>query len=74
MFGQVTEGMDVINQMAKVPTDQNDRPRIPIKIFDCGELDLGSGLVKRGPTASIFNQEREQESLVPKDEVDEVET
>jgi len=41
--------------MAQVPTDDDDKPRIPIQIFDCGELDLTSGMVKRGPTESIFN-------------------
>jgi len=53
--GQVVDGMDVVRQMALVPTDENDKPRIPIQIFDCGELDLASGLVKRGMSANIFN-------------------
>lgn len=29
--------MDVIRQLAKVPTDMQDKPRIPIHIFDCGQ-------------------------------------
>jgi hypothetical protein len=29
--------MDVIRQIAKVPTDMQDKPRIPIHIFDCGQ-------------------------------------
>lgn len=56
--GKVIDGMDVVREMAKVPTDDNDRPRIPIKVFDCGELELASGLVKRGPTETIFNQQQ----------------
>ena len=37
VFGQVTEGMEVIKEMAKVPTDMSDRPRIPIQVANCGE-------------------------------------
>ena len=29
--------MDVIRQLAKVPTDMQDKPRIPIHVFDCGQ-------------------------------------
>lgn len=39
VFGQVIEGMDVIRQVAKVPTDANERPKIKIIVFDCGDLD-----------------------------------
>ena len=38
VFGQVVEGMEIIRQIAKVPTDMTDRPRIPIHIFNCGEI------------------------------------
>ena len=38
VFGQVIEGMDTIRQIAKVPTDMTDRPRIPVHIFNCGEV------------------------------------
>lgn len=31
-FGKITEGMDVVNQIAKVDTDYNDRPLDPQKI------------------------------------------
>ncbi len=31
-FGKVTEGMDVVNRIASVPTDWSDRPRTPQKI------------------------------------------
>lgn len=39
VFGQVVEGMDVIRQISKVPTDMYDKPRIPIHMFDCGQID-----------------------------------
>jgi hypothetical protein len=31
--------MEAIFECAKVPTDMCDKPRIPVTIFDCGELD-----------------------------------
>jgi len=39
VFGQVVQGMDVIRELAKVPTDHKDKPKIPIHIFDCGEVE-----------------------------------
>jgi len=30
--------MDTIRQIAKLPTDMTDRPRIPVHIFNCGEI------------------------------------
>ncbi len=39
VFGQVIEGMDVVREISKVPTDMYDKPRIPVHIFSCGELD-----------------------------------
>ena len=50
--------MDVVKQIAQVATDINDRPKMPVKVFDCGELDLATGLVKRKQSESIFNQDR----------------
>ena len=31
--------MEVIRQIAKVPTEFTDKPRIPVQVFDCGELE-----------------------------------
>lgn len=28
----------MINEIAKVPTDLNEKPRIPVHIFDCGQV------------------------------------
>lgn len=39
VFGKVSEGMDVVWKIAKVPTNENDRPRIPVTIFNCGMLN-----------------------------------
>lgn len=39
IFGQVVEGMSVIREMAKVPTNAQQRPKTNIIIFDCGDYD-----------------------------------
>jgi peptidylprolyl isomerase len=33
VFGKVIEGMDVVDKIAKVPTDASDRPLKPVKII-----------------------------------------
>ena len=38
VFGQCVSGMKVIEEIAKVPTDLNEKPRIPVHIFDCGQV------------------------------------
>ena len=39
VFGQVIEGMEVVRQIAKVPTDGNERPKVNVIIFNCGDYD-----------------------------------
>ena len=64
--------------MAQTPTDENDKPRIPISIFDCGELDIASGLVKRNAVETIFNQDKKQDrnqvysEVVPEEDEEEL--
>jgi len=31
--------MEVIRQLSKVPTDVNDKPKVPVLIANCGEVD-----------------------------------
>jgi cyclophilin family peptidyl-prolyl cis-trans isomerase len=33
VFGEVTEGMDVVSKIEATPTDGNDRPRTPVKMI-----------------------------------------
>jgi peptidylprolyl isomerase len=33
VFGEVSEGMDVVNKIAKLPTDRNDKPKKEAKII-----------------------------------------
>lgn len=39
VFGQVIDGMDVVRKIGKVPTDLGDKPRIPVVIVDCGDMN-----------------------------------
>ena len=32
VFGKVVEGMDVVDKIASVPTDWNDKPKTPVKM------------------------------------------
>ena len=32
IFGQVVEGQDVVNKIARVPRDENDRPKTPVVV------------------------------------------
>jgi peptidyl-prolyl cis-trans isomerase B (cyclophilin B) len=31
-FGRVTEGMEVVDEIASIPTDYSDRPKIAVRI------------------------------------------
>lgn len=39
VFGRVIEGMDVVDKIAEVPTDQNDRPLEEVKIIKATIVD-----------------------------------
>lgn len=39
VFGQLIDGMPVLRKLEQIPTLANDRPKYPIAIFNCGELD-----------------------------------
>ncbi|KAM0714900.1 hypothetical protein Q7P37_009365 [Cladosporium fusiforme] len=39
VFGRLVSGQDVLDKIAKVPVDSEDRPRHPVLISRCGELE-----------------------------------
>ena len=48
VFGRVIRGYeDVIPKIVDVPTDEKDRPKVPIIISNCGELELRKKPVAR---------------------------
>ena len=42
VFGKVVRGMDVVNTIGEIPTDDHDVPLRNITISDCGLVDLAS--------------------------------
>lgn len=55
-FGQVVAGMDVVRAMAAVPTDKDDKPRVPIHIVGCGEEGKAPSKKGNDLTTSIAEQ------------------
>ena len=39
VFGHIIKGMEVIKEISKIPTDMNNRPKVKIFIFNCGDFD-----------------------------------
>ena len=39
IFGEVTEGMDVVNAISTTPTDAGDRPREPVQLLRVDIVD-----------------------------------
>ena len=60
------EGIEVIRKIAKVPTEITDKPRIPVHVFDCGEIkeevqssdDDSEGDVKNAYSMYMMHQKR----------------
>ena len=63
VFGQVIEGMEIIFECAKVPTDLNDKPRIPVYIFDCGELNSKNKEINEEDILGSLTSKKERERL-----------
>jgi len=40
VFGKVIRGYEVVQKINQVPVDANDRPKVPVAIYNCGELEL----------------------------------
>ena len=39
VFGHIVKGMEVIKKISKIPTDMNNRPKVKIFVFNCGDFD-----------------------------------
>lgn len=55
VFGKVEIGQEVIEMMRKTPSDNNDKPRLPIKITKCGQMKL-----KTAPVAAPKEEEKKE--------------
>jgi cyclophilin family peptidyl-prolyl cis-trans isomerase len=57
VIGQVVSGMDVLKQIAAVPVDLNERPRIPITIISCGsENEIDENQVQKVSLIAKFEE------------------
>jgi len=57
VFGQVIDGMDTVRKIAKAPVDMHDRPKIPIVIVDCGELNDFRNFLRYDPFHQLAKKE-----------------
>mmetsp|Transcript_23549 Transcript_23549/g.42485 ORF Transcript_23549/g.42485 Transcript_23549/m.42485 type:complete len:481 (+) Transcript_23549:77-1519(+) len=66
-FGQVVDGMDVIRAIAQVPTDRDEKPRVPITIVGSGELGAktSSGSDLHTQMSKEINKLAEDDGTVP---------
>lgn len=46
VFGQVVEGLSVLKTIEKTQTDEFQKPKFPIRIFNCGQLEDGREHIK----------------------------
>lgn len=42
VFGHVIEGMDVVRNLESTETSRSDKPKLPCRIVNCGELPMDS--------------------------------
>lgn len=55
VFGRVIRGYEeVVEKIAQVPTDDKDRPSVPVAITHCGELVLRQAPQKQVPESADF--------------------
>lgn len=63
--------MEIVRDIGKVPIDANERPRIPVEIFDCGEVDDLRVHLRQGDVKDLFRtemiKEGENTSSLPND-------
>jgi len=52
VFGRVIEGLEVVQQIEQVDTDERDRPTAQVFIVDCGELASDTGSSRRSTVST----------------------
>ena len=47
VFGRVEKGHEILRKMERLPTNNQDRPKMPVKIVKCGQLVKKSELLAK---------------------------
>ncbi len=63
VFGQVIGGMDVVRQIAKVPTDIREKPKLRIVVYDCGDYNTKRIHNTEDPFKDMMNKIAEDRKL-----------
>jgi cyclophilin family peptidyl-prolyl cis-trans isomerase len=76
VFGQVIEGMETVRKMSKTPVDMNDKPKIPVIIIDCGEVNDYRNFLRYDPFKKSLLDEKQKQMLKEKEpeHVNEIQT
>jgi hypothetical protein len=56
--------MQTIRDIAKVPTDMYEKPRIAVHIVDCGELDVSDSKNNKQKKGEEVNEPEEELTIV----------
>ena len=58
VFGRVEKGHDVLKKIERIPTNNDDKPKMPIKIVKCGQL------IKKGDLKEKQAQKQKEEAAL----------
>lgn len=56
IFGHVTQGMEIIREISKLPIDINERPKVEVVIFKCGDFEIGEIVNRENVFLNVLKQ------------------
>lgn len=56
IFGHVTQGMEIIREISKLPIDINERPKVDVVIFKCGDFEIGEMVNRENIFLNVLKQ------------------
>jgi len=64
VFGEVTKGMEIIRLIEQIETSENNRPKMPVKISDCGMVPVQSAGEEDLPEEELVQREEKAQAEV----------